>query len=109
MDELQQAVGQEIAEMTNAEAATVVHCSAAAVTLSVAACMSGRSPEAIRQLPDSTGLKSRVILPRIHAVNYGQPIEQAIRLAGAKPEFAGSDTICSLSVVRDFGTDGCLN
>lgn len=95
MDELHQAVGQEIADMTNAKAATVVHCSSAAITLSVAACMTGTSPEAIEQLPDTRGLKNRVILPATHSVNYGHPIEQAIRLAGAQPELVGSVTACS--------------
>lgn len=95
MDEVHQAVGQEIAKMTNADAACVVHCSAAAVTLSVAACMTGNSPEATRQLPDTSGLKNRVILPATHAINYGHPIEQAIRLAGAKVELVGSETACS--------------
>ncbi|WP_170374281.1 MULTISPECIES: aminotransferase class V-fold PLP-dependent enzyme [Ruegeria] len=96
MDDLHDAVGREIAEMTNASAATVVHCSAAAITLAVAASMTGSSPGAIKQLPDASGLKSRVILPANHAVNYGHPIEQAIRLAGAKPELVGDNSACGI-------------
>lgn len=101
MDELHDAVGQEIADMTGAQAAAVVHCSAAAITLTIAACMTGNSPKAIRQLPNSGGLKRRVILPATHAVNYGHPIEQAIRLAGAIPVLVGSDTACSDDELAD--------
>ena len=97
IDELQQIAGRKIAEFAGAEAATVTHCTASGVTLSVAATMTGTSPQRIAALPDSTGMQSRVVLPKSHSVDYGHPIEQAIRLAGATPVFAGAKDQCTLT------------
>ena len=101
IDELQLAARKALAEQTGAEAGAVVHCSAAGITLAVAACMTGTSAERIAALPDATGMSNRVVLPAGHAVNYGQPILQAIRLAGAAPVLAGSEAHCGLSDIED--------
>lgn len=85
MDELQAEAGRCIAGWSGAEAGAVTHCAAASITLAVAAVMAGSDPGRIAALPDVHGLPHRVVLPAGHAVNYGQPIEQAIRLAGATP------------------------
>ncbi|MEW2918339.1 PLP-dependent transferase [Ruegeria sp. ANG10] len=95
MGELHDAVGQHIADSTGAPAATVVHCVASAITLAVAACITGTNKKLIERLPFTSGLKNRVVLPRPHAVNYGQPIEQAVKLAGAEPVLTGTLTSCS--------------
>ncbi|MBM3458773.1 MAG: aminotransferase class V-fold PLP-dependent enzyme [Armatimonadetes bacterium] len=47
------------------------------------------------QLPDTEGMPNRVVLQKGHTVNYGQPITQAVRLAGARPVEAGSVNSCS--------------
>ncbi len=95
VDELQNAVSDTVARMTGAEAATVTHCTAAAITLSIAATMTGADPAAIAALPDSTGLPNRVVIPAGHVVNYGHSILTAIRLAGAVPIIAGSESNCT--------------
>jgi L-seryl-tRNA(Ser) seleniumtransferase len=46
-------------------------------------------------------MKNRVVLPAGHAVNYGHPIVQDIRLAGAQPVFAGCDDVCSIGQLED--------
>jgi uncharacterized pyridoxal phosphate-dependent enzyme len=94
LDEMQDVASRVLAVHCGAEAGTVVHCGAAAITLAVAATMTGTSPERIARLPDTQGMPNRVVLPAIHAVNYGQAIEQAIRLAGARPILAGDDAAC---------------
>ena len=38
----------------------------------------------IEQLPDATGMKDEVLIQSGHMVGYGAPVEQALRLAGAK-------------------------
>jgi uncharacterized pyridoxal phosphate-dependent enzyme len=88
MDELQAEAGRRIARWSGAEAGTVTHCAAAAITLAVAAAMVGSNAARIAALPDISGVPHRVVLPVGHAVNYGHPIEQAIRLAGATPVLA---------------------
>ncbi|CAM5330787.1 hypothetical protein SALBM135S_00024 [Streptomyces alboniger] len=92
MDELQEAADRALARFTGAEAkGTVVHCTASAITLAVAAAMTGESPERVEALPDTTGMPGAVVLPTGHAVNYGHPIVQAVRLAGAVPVLVGTD------------------
>jgi L-seryl-tRNA(Ser) seleniumtransferase len=100
MDELQEAASAAIVRLTGAQAGAVVHCAAAGITLSVAAAMAGASPEAIAALPDATGLADRVVLPAGHAVNYGHPIVQDIRLAGATPVLAGTEAGCTIAEIE---------
>lgn len=100
IDELQELASQRLARFSGAEAATVTHCTAASVTLSIAAAMTGTSPERIALLPDTTGMRDGVVLPAGHCVNYGHPILQAIRLSGAKPILAGSTRMCDASDIE---------
>ena len=58
--------------------------------------MTGTAPEAIAALPDSSGLRNRVVIPAGHAVDYGHPILTDIRLAGARPVVAGTPRECTL-------------
>ena len=55
--------------------------------------MTGTDFLAIEKLPDRTcSLKNEVILQLGHAVNYGAPVDQSIRLAGGKVVLAGTAT-----------------
>jgi seryl-tRNA(Sec) selenium transferase len=62
--------------------------------------MTGLDRARIAGLPATDGFPNRVAVPGGHAVNYGHPIEQDIRLAGATPVFAGSGDQCSLEDIR---------
>lgn len=83
IDDLQQRAGTVIARLTGAEAGTVTASASAGITVAVAACMTGDDRAHIEQLPDTAGLQSEVVIQSGHMVNYGAPIDQAIRLAGA--------------------------
>lgn len=100
MDELQQIASRRLARFSGAEAATVTHCTAASITVSIATAMAGMSPERIAALPDTTGMTNGVVLPAGHCVNYGHSILQAVRLSGAKPILAGSSRICDASDIE---------
>jgi uncharacterized pyridoxal phosphate-dependent enzyme len=100
IDQLQDALSAAVSRFTGAEAGAAVHCVAAGVTLSIAAVMAGLDPSRIAALPDTKGMASRVVLPASHAVNYGHPIEQDIRLAGATPILAGRVDHCSTHDLR---------
>ena len=89
LDELQAAAGRIIAEASGAESGCVTACTAAGITLSVAATMTGTNLAKVYQLPDTEGMANRVLIQKGHCVNYGQPITQAIRLAGARPVEVG--------------------
>ncbi len=97
MDELQDAVSTVIAEWTGAEAGTVTHCVSAGIVLSIAAAITGNSSEGVAILPDTRGMPNRVVLPAGHAINYGHPILQDVRLAGAIPVLAGSIEQCTMA------------
>ncbi len=84
LDELQAAAGCVIAKTTGAESGCVTACTAAGITISVAACMTGHDIAKAWQLPDTSGMPSRVLIQKGHCVNYGNPITQTIRLAGAE-------------------------
>ncbi|MBM3724181.1 MAG: aminotransferase class V-fold PLP-dependent enzyme [Acidobacteria bacterium] len=80
LTELHDAVGTRIAELTAAEAAMVSCGAASALTLGTAACMTGSDRKFINQLPDTTGMKTEVIIQKSHRYGY----DRAIRNCGAK-------------------------
>jgi len=84
VEELQDKANDAITGFANCEAGTIVHCTSAAISIAVAACMSGSNIKYVEQLPDTTGMKSKVLIPSSHVVNYGHSILQAIRMSGAE-------------------------
>ncbi len=92
INDLQRKVSPVIARLTGAEAGFVTASCSAGISLAVAGTMTGSDLAAIERLPDTTGLKNEVILQMGHVVSYGAPVDQAIRLAGAKPVIVGQAT-----------------
>lgn len=80
IEELNRKVGEYIAEITGAEAGMVTSGAASGVVLSIAACMTGTDIVKIRKLPNATGMKSELILQKIHAGSYSH----MYTFAGAK-------------------------
>ena len=101
IEELQEAASASLVRFSGAEAGTVVHCAAAAVTLAVAACMTMGDADAVARLPEADGLARRVLLPVGHDVNYGQAIEQAVRLSGGLPDVVGTEAGCDLNLLAN--------
>lgn len=83
IDELHRKVAVELARFAGAQAAAVTHCTAASLTVSVAALLAGDDPQRVAQLPDAHGMRRRIVIPAGHDVNYGHPLTIAVRLAGA--------------------------
>jgi uncharacterized pyridoxal phosphate-dependent enzyme len=96
MDELQRSASRAIARLTGAEAGCVTASAAAGMTLCVAAAMTGADLAAIERLPSVPGRKREVLIQMGHIVNYGAPIEQSIRLAGATAVPVGAATGAAL-------------
>ena len=84
-----------IAELTGAEAGFVTASCASGITVAVAAAMTGSDLHAIEQLPDTTGLKHEVLMLSGHMVSFGAPVEQMVRLAGARVVPVGQATSSS--------------
>jgi len=80
LGELQAAVGKKICALLGCEAALVTAGAASALMLATAACVAGKDKAKIARLPDTTGLKNEVILPKAHRNGY----DHAIRNAGVR-------------------------
>ncbi|WP_048645426.1 aminotransferase class V-fold PLP-dependent enzyme [Nitratireductor soli] len=92
MSDLQRTASRTIARLTGAEAGCITASCSAGITLAVAAAMTGSDLAAIERLPDAAGLKDEVVIQAGHMVSYGAPVEQAIRLAGARVVPVGQAT-----------------
>jgi len=105
MDDLQRAASAVIARLTGGEAGFITACCASGITMAIAGAMTGTNLLAIERLPDDTeGLKSEVVIQLGHIVNYGAPIDQSIRVAGAKVIPAGT-----VSVTQDYHVREAIN
>jgi len=80
LDELMEAVGRRLAELTGAAWAIVTSGCAAALTHVTAAAIAGADPEKMQRLPDLTGLQSEVIMPATSRNIY----DHALRMLGVK-------------------------
>jgi D-glucosaminate-6-phosphate ammonia-lyase len=94
MIELQSVASQTIARVFGSEAGVVVNCTAAGISIAVAAGMTGLNLAAAERLPDTTGLKNEVILQRGHNVTYGAHVTQNVTITGAKIVEIGAATEC---------------
>lgn len=70
LQELNEKVGEYIAQITGAEAGLVVSGAAGGVVLSMAACMTGTNPAKVRQLPNTDGMRDELIIQKIHRGGY---------------------------------------
>ncbi len=84
IDELQARASRVIARLTGGEAGFVAACSAAGMSLSVAACVTGANLARIERLPDVEELPDEVLVQAGHLVHYGAPIEQSVTITGAR-------------------------
>ena len=77
--ELHKAAGEYIAERLGVDAACLSSGAAAGMALAAAACMAGNDPAYRAQLPDTQGLKNKIVTFRSMRSNY----DQGFRIAGA--------------------------
>ena len=84
--ELEEKAGTAIANMVNVPAAYITSGAGAALTLATAACMAGDDDAKIQQLPDTTGMKTEVLIQERQRYWY----DRCLELAGAKLVMFGS-------------------
>lgn len=80
IDELQEKVGEKIAELTKNESAYVSCGAAAGLVLATAACITGLDPDKCARLPYTDGMKNEIIIHKMGRSGY----DFAIRQAGGK-------------------------
>jgi len=86
LDELMNAVGQRLADLTQAEWGIVTAGCAAALAHATAACVAGSDPEKMQRLPKLEGMKNEVIIP-LHSRNV---YDHAVRMTGINVIEVGS-------------------
>jgi L-seryl-tRNA(Ser) seleniumtransferase len=80
LDDLQDKVGERIAELLHCEAATITAGAFSAMTLGLAGVLSGMDEEKVIQIPDLTGMKDEVLMQKSHRIGY----DHALRNCGVK-------------------------
>jgi D-glucosaminate-6-phosphate ammonia-lyase len=80
IEDLQEAAGRYLAEISGAEAGYVTAGAAAGLALASAACLAGLDVAAMDQLPDPRGLRDEIIIQRPHLTAY----THALRASGAR-------------------------
>jgi len=90
---LQAKASEIISRVTGAEAGFVTSGAAAGLVLATAACITGLDIAKMERLPDTSGMKNEVVIPRHQRNAY----DHQIRLAGAKLVEAGLDE-CGVGV-----------
>ncbi|WP_236795238.1 PLP-dependent transferase [Amycolatopsis sp. GM8] len=98
--ELNRAVGKYIATVTGAEAGMVTAGAASALVVAVAAAMTGADPAKVRQLPDTAGLRSRVVIQKAHRGRF----TYLARYTGAEFVEVGNTNEC-----YDFEVESALD
>jgi L-seryl-tRNA(Ser) seleniumtransferase len=96
IDELQAIASKRISKCFNTEAAVITASAAGGLTESVASMMTGNDLKKVFKLPNTNGMKSRVLIQRGHLTNYGAEVRQGIELSGAKILSCGLRDSCSI-------------
>ena len=90
--ELEMRAGKTISEITGAEAAFVTAGAFNALVLSAAACIAGKDPEKMRQLPDTTGMKNEILIQKTNRM----PIyDRSMEVPGGKLVIVGDEQGCT--------------
>jgi L-seryl-tRNA(Ser) seleniumtransferase len=80
LNDVHDAVAARIASLIGCEAAMVTAGAASALGLGTAACMTGTNRQFVRALPDTTGMKTDVIIQKSHRYGY----DHAVRNCGTR-------------------------
>ncbi len=88
MEQLLDRSGEIVARLIGAEAAYVTPGAAAAMALGTAACITSDDVELMGRIPDTSGLKNKVVIQRGHRYSF----ERAPTIVGTKLVEVGDDT-----------------
>jgi L-seryl-tRNA(Ser) seleniumtransferase/D-glucosaminate-6-phosphate ammonia-lyase len=86
---LRRRAGELVAHCTGAQAASITSGAAAGIAISVAACITGTHLDRVLRVPNTDGLRRRVLLQAGHDINFGASVTQMIELGGGRAEIIG--------------------
>lgn len=114
LDEVQDKVGERIAALCHAEAATVTAGCWSAMVLGTAGVLTGKDLDKIRQLPNLEGMKSEVIVQKSHNVGYVHAITNTgvkvvVVETAAEVERAVNDKTAMMWFLNYQAPDGKIN
>lgn len=78
--DLLESSGRIVASLLHADAARVTPGASSAIAMAIAACMTGTEARKMEQLPDTTGMPSRVLMQRRQRYKY----DRMVRMTGAE-------------------------
>ena len=104
LDELMEAAGQRIAELTGAEWGMVTCGSAAALALATAACVAGNDPIKMLRLPFTAGMANEVVMLTGQRFAY----DQAVRMVGTHVIECDNDAELGTALARDTVAMVCV-
>ena len=101
LDDLQDKVGERIAELLECEYATVSSGCFGAMSIGMAGILTGKDPKKVKQLPNTDGMKNEVIIQESHTIGYAQALTnvgaKVVKVKTAKQlEKAITDKTCML-------------
>ena len=116
LDELQDKVGERIAELVKCEAATVSAGAFSAMTLGMAGVLTGMDPEKAAQVPhlEGTGMKSEVVIQKAHNIGYAHAVRNCgvtVREIETKAELedAINEKTALMLFINAYEPDGQIN
>jgi len=82
MAQLKEVAARRAADLVGAPAACIVSCAAAGIVQAVAAAITGTDLALIEQVPFVDVPRREVVLQKSHAIHFGAPLTQMVRLGG---------------------------
>src|ERR687888_1733372 len=102
MEQLLERSGQVIADLLGCEAAYVTPGAAAALALGAAACITGSDLDKMARLPNTSGMKNKLLLQKRHHYHY----EHAPTIVGAQlVEVGNADGTTAAQLEAALGSD----
>jgi D-glucosaminate-6-phosphate ammonia-lyase len=89
VETLRRRAGELVAHATGAQAASITPGAAAGIAIAVAACITGTHIDRVLRVPNTDGLRRRVLLQAGHNVHFGASVTQMIELGGGRAEVVG--------------------
>lgn len=80
LEELKDKIGGRLAKLIGTESALVTSGAAGAICLGTCACLTGKDNDKVRRLPDLSGMKSEVLIQKVHRNGY----DHAVRSTGVR-------------------------
>ena len=100
IDQLQNEASRVIRKVIGSESGCITSSSSAGIVASIASFITQNNLDKIENIPLENE-KSKVVLQMGHQINYGAPVDQSIKLTGAKVQLIGSAAQCETYHLRN--------